>query len=47
VSWVIARRTDVVYGVGTEERSGPLAGESGSGLTLEQKLGKFPGAQSQ
>ncbi len=47
VSWVIARQADVVYGVGTEERSGPLAGESGSGLTLEQKLGKLPGAQSQ
>jgi len=47
LSWVIARQADVVYGIGTEDHSARLAAESGSALTLEQKLGKLLGAQGQ
>jgi hypothetical protein len=47
LSWLIARQADVVYGVGSEEPSAQLAGESGSALTLQQKLGKLLGAHGQ
>ena len=46
-SWVIARQANVVYGIGSEERSARLAGEPSSALTLEQKLVKLSGAQAQ
>ena len=47
LSWLIARQGEVVYGVGSEEPSTQLAGGSGGTLTLQQKLGKLPGAHGQ
>jgi hypothetical protein len=47
LSWLIARQAGVVYGVGSEEPSARLAGEPGSALTLQQKLGKLLGAHRQ